>query len=101
MIILHTLKGQEFAINGGLIERVEQDNETHVTLATGTSYLVREPLDEVVDLHREDRARVRVLAAHFVTYREDEEIGGDDAVDPQSLSTIVQFRRIEHGRASQ
>ncbi|HVB06560.1 MAG TPA: flagellar FlbD family protein [Acidimicrobiales bacterium] len=98
MIILHTIKGQEFAINGGLIERVEQDNETHVTLATGTSYLVREPLIEVVRLHRQDRAKVRVLATELVRYEEED---GDDGVDPQSLSTIVQFPGSEsntHGR---
>lgn len=94
MIILHTIKGQEFAINGGLIERVEQDNETHVTLATGTSYLVREPLSEVVRLHRQDRAKVRVLARNLGRDGEEQ----DDSVDPQALSTIVQFPSDHSGR---
>jgi uncharacterized protein YlzI (FlbEa/FlbD family) len=97
LLILHTLKGQEFAINGGLIERVEQDNETHVTLATGTSYLVREPLIEVVRLHRQDRANVRVLATQITDYNADED-AGEDSTDAQALSTIVQFPRHDSGR---
>jgi uncharacterized protein YlzI (FlbEa/FlbD family) len=92
MIILHTIKGQEFAINGGLIERVEQDNETHITLATGTSYMVREPLVEVLRLHRQDRAKVRVLAARLG--RSDEELAGDDATEAQ-VTPILQFPRTE------
>jgi len=103
MIILHTIKGQEFAINGGLIERVEQDNETHVTLATGTSYLVREPLIEVVRLHRQDRAKVRVLARELGRDTQDdadEAEDADDSVEPQTLSQIVQFPGNHHGRRS-
>jgi uncharacterized protein YlzI (FlbEa/FlbD family) len=101
MIILHTIKGQEFAINGGLIERVEQDNETHITLATGTSYMVREPLIEVLRLHRQDRASVRLLASQLVEASEDdeeeEELAGDDASEP-GVSTILQFPGPESAR---
>jgi len=63
VIVLHTVKGDAFAINAGLIERVEGAAETHVTLVNGTSYLVQEPLDEVVRLHREDRAIVQAMAS--------------------------------------
>jgi len=63
MIVLHTVKGEAFAINAGLIERVEGAPETHVTLVNGTSYLVKEPLEEVVRLHREDRAIVQSMAS--------------------------------------
>jgi uncharacterized protein YlzI (FlbEa/FlbD family) len=99
MIILHTIKGQELALNGGLIERVEQDTETHITLATGTSYLVREPLTEVVHLHQLDRAAVRLLATRLGYERasDDPELSEDgelisasDAVDP-TVHTILQF----------
>jgi flagellar protein FlbD len=62
MIVLHTVHGTSFAINAGLIERVEGDTETHVMLVTGTNYVVLESVDEVVTLHREDRARVQALA---------------------------------------
>jgi flagellar protein FlbD len=61
MIVLHNVHGDAFAINAGLIERVEGDTETHVMLVTGTSYVVRESVDDVVALHRDDRARVQAL----------------------------------------
>jgi len=61
MIVLHNLKGQQFGINGALIERVDGETETHVLLTSGTSYIVTESIEQVVQLHREDRAIVLVL----------------------------------------
>ena len=61
MIILHSLHGQELAVNGALIERLECGYETHVTMSSGTSYVVKESVGEVVRLHREDRAMVAAL----------------------------------------
>ena len=62
MIVLHDLHGQPFGINGALIERVSGGTETHVLLTSGTSYIVTESVDQVVQLHREDRAIVVALA---------------------------------------
>jgi flagellar protein FlbD len=62
MIVLHNVHGAAFAINAGLIERVEGDTETHIMLVTGTNYVVLETLEQVVALQREDRARVQALA---------------------------------------
>jgi uncharacterized protein YlzI (FlbEa/FlbD family) len=62
VIVLHNVHGAAFAINAGLIERIEGDTETHVMLVTGTNYVVLESLEQVVALHREDRARVQALA---------------------------------------
>jgi flagellar protein FlbD len=62
MITLHNVQGQPIAINGSLIERVDGGPETHVLLVSGTSYIVTESLEEVVRLHREDRAAVQALA---------------------------------------
>ncbi len=70
MIVLHNVHGSAFAINAGLIERVEGDNETHVMLVTGTNYVVLESVEEVVDLHRADRARVQALAGLQLSGRE-------------------------------
>ena len=70
MIVLHNLHGEPIAINGGLIERVEGDTETHVTLTSGTSYIVRESLEEVVASQREDRAEVQAAAIRRLTSEE-------------------------------
>jgi len=67
MIVLHNLHGEPIAINGGLIERVEGDTETHVTLTSGTSYIVAESLEEVVASQREDRAEVQAAAIRRLT----------------------------------
>jgi uncharacterized protein YlzI (FlbEa/FlbD family) len=66
MIVLHNLRGEEFALNAELIERVEGDSETHVTLVTGTSYVVREPEAEVIHLWRMDRAEIQMLAGQLL-----------------------------------
>ena len=94
MIVLHNLRGEPLAINGGLIERVEGETETHVTLTSGTSYIVRESLDEVVALQREDRAEVQAAAIRRLT-----------AEDPRStrptgdpaLRLVVPITRDERG----
>ncbi len=62
MLVLHNLRGEPIAINGVLIERVEGDTETHITLTSGTSYIVQETLEEVVSFQREDRAEVQAAA---------------------------------------
>lgn len=66
MIILHNLHNEQIALNGALIERVEGDPETHVTLTSGTRYSVRESLREVVSLQREDRAEVQTRALQLL-----------------------------------
>ncbi|MDA8291651.1 MAG: flagellar FlbD family protein [Actinomycetota bacterium] len=63
MITLHNLQGDAIAINGLLVERVDGGPETHVMLVNGTSYIVKESIEEVVRLHREDRAIVQAMAA--------------------------------------
>ena len=62
MITLHNVQGHPVAINGSLIERVDGGPETHVLLVSGTSYIVTESIEDVVRLHREDRAAVQALA---------------------------------------
>ncbi|MCU1492402.1 MAG: fliO2 [Acidimicrobiaceae bacterium] len=67
MITVHNLQGLAVAINGALIERVDGGPETHLMLVNGTSYIVRESIEEVVRLHREDRAVVQALADRMGT----------------------------------
>ena len=65
MITLHNVQGHPIAINGALIERVDGGPETHVLLVSGTSYIVTESIEDVVRLHREDRAAVQALADSY------------------------------------
>ncbi len=47
MIVLTRLNGQPVMLNCDLIESVEQDAESVITLTTGNAVVVREPLDEI------------------------------------------------------
>ena len=58
MISLTRLNGQVFALNGDLIERVEAEPDTVITLVDGTTYVVAETIDEVIQLVVSMRAAV-------------------------------------------
>lgn len=62
MLQLTRLSGPVFALNPDLIERAESTPDTVVTLVNGSKYVIRESLDELIELVREYRAGV-VLAA--------------------------------------
>jgi uncharacterized protein YlzI (FlbEa/FlbD family) len=98
MIVLHNLRGEPIAINGGLIERVEGETETHVTLTSGTSYIVRESLEEVVACQREDRAEVQAAAIRRLTSEEptDRRLRGELG----SLRLVHPVERDEQGEGS-
>jgi flagellar protein FlbD len=48
MIKLTKLSGKDFILNAGLIETVESNPDTTLTLTTGKKFIVKEPADEVV-----------------------------------------------------
>ncbi len=50
MIPLTRLNGERFVLNAQLIRTVEQTPDTLVRLTTGESFIVREHMDEVIDL---------------------------------------------------
>lgn len=50
MIVLHRLNGERFVLNAELIRTIEQRPDTTISLTTGDRLVVREELDEVVDL---------------------------------------------------
>ena len=62
VIELTRLNEQSFVLNTDLIERVEATPDTVLTLVDGTRYIVREPLEAVVDRVIEFRARVIATA---------------------------------------
>ena len=58
MIALHRLNGGEIIVNAELIETLEGDKETVVSLATGNRILVRETADEITEKVLEYRRKV-------------------------------------------
>jgi flagellar protein FlbD len=69
MILLTRLNGSTFAVNPDLIERIQEQPDTTVVLVDGTTFIVTEAIDEVIDEIAEYRARVIALAhsMHFDT----------------------------------
>lgn len=67
MIVLTRLNGTRFAVNLDLIERIQSTPDTTLSLVSGTSYVVREPLDAVLDMIADYRvgilARARSMPA--------------------------------------
>ena len=58
MIVVTRLNGSRFAVNPDLVERVQASPDTTLVLVGGTTYIVTENLDEVIDLIAAYRARV-------------------------------------------
>lgn len=58
MIVATKLNGTRFAVNPDLIERMHESPDTTLVLVTGTSVVVTESLDAVIDLIVDFRARV-------------------------------------------
>jgi flagellar protein FlbD len=59
---LTRLSGPAFALNPDLIERAEATPDTVVTLVNGSKYVIRESLDELIELVRAYRADVVAAA---------------------------------------
>ncbi len=50
MIILTRLNNQTFALNPHQIEIIEETPDTVITLNSGQKYVVKEPLDKIIEL---------------------------------------------------
>ncbi|WCL49605.1 flagellar FlbD family protein [Leptospira sp. GIMC2001] len=50
MIIVHRLKGEEFVINANLIETIEANPDTVVTLTTERKFVIKETVQELIQL---------------------------------------------------
>lgn len=62
MLQLTRLSGPVFALNPDLIERAEATPDTVVTLVNGSKYVIRESLDELLELVRAYRVGLVVAA---------------------------------------
>lgn len=58
MILLTGLNDKEFVINCDQIEKIEEVPETVITLVNGNKYLVRESVDEIIDLTIKYRRKI-------------------------------------------
>jgi flagellar protein FlbD len=62
MIILTKLNNSRFAVNPDLVERIHSNPDTTLTLVDGTTYIVTEPMEEVIELMARYRAKVIAIA---------------------------------------
>jgi flagellar protein FlbD len=63
LILLSRLGGPDFALNPDLIERAEATPDTVVTLVSGNKYVIRQSMDELIELICQNRAEVLAAAA--------------------------------------
>ena len=80
VIIVRRLSGQPLAINPDLLGRIESTPDTILVMLDGTRFIVRQSMDEVVDLVREYRANVVARALRAPGEEPLEADGGQDAV---------------------
>lgn len=62
MIVVTRLNGSRFAVNPDLIERIHASPDTTLVLVDGSSYIVTESLETIIDLVATYRAKVIALA---------------------------------------
>lgn len=58
MIILRTLRGEEFTLNCDLIETISENPDTTMLLTNGKMYIVRESMQEVINKTIQYRQRI-------------------------------------------
>ena len=58
MIVVTRLNDTRFAVNPDLIERIQESPDTTLTLVGGTSYVVRESMEQVIEMIMRFRAGV-------------------------------------------
>ena len=83
MIQLTRLNSQAFALNTDLIERIEETPDTVLTLIDGTRYVVKEPVDDVIE-------RVISFRARVVERATEDHVGAE-------LHVISDHRTVENG----
>lgn len=67
MIVVTRLNYTRFAVNPDLIERIQATPDTTLVLVGGTTYIVTESMDEVIDMISRYRAGIISLARSMPT----------------------------------
>jgi flagellar protein FlbD len=100
MITLTRLTGAVFALNPDLVERIDENPDTVITLVDGTKYLVRESLEDVIRLIRDYRADV-LATAGLVESRNSTRAGDGRWLTPvpprrSDAAPVLDFPREDH-----
>ncbi len=67
MINLTRLNGQNLAINGDLIERIEDRPDTIITLTTGNQFIVKDSVKQVMEKVIQYKQRVNTIQTNPLT----------------------------------
>jgi len=67
MINLTRLNGQNLAINGDLIERIEDRPDTIITLITGNQFIVKDSVEQVMEKVIQYKQRVNTPQTNSLT----------------------------------
>lgn len=70
MIAVTRLDGSEVVVNAELLATVERTPDTVLTLVTGARFLVKEPVEEVVERVMRYRRQIRAEAPMVVERKE-------------------------------
>jgi flagellar protein FlbD len=93
MIILTRLNNSQFAVNPDLVERIHSNPDTTLTLVDGTTYIVTESMDEVIDLMAHYRAKVISLARFHDRGESARTPSGELVHFPEPATTIGSTKR--------
>lgn len=85
MITVTRLNGHAVSINPDLIERISENPDTTIYLVDGSSLIVLEPMDEVVERIHDARADVLARAAQ----RRDDELLAVSATEALARTRVV------------
>ena len=89
MITVTRLNGSQFAVNPDLIERIHENPDTTIVLVDGSTYIVTEPLSQVITTIAEYRARVIALAFAAGQTALAEQAAHTDAVSAENTGEVL------------
>ena len=58
MILLNKINGEQFALNCDLIETMQSNHDTTIKLSTGTTYIVSDSVEEIIEKIKEYRKSI-------------------------------------------
>jgi flagellar protein FlbD len=58
MILLNKINGEQFALNCDLIETMQSNHDTTIKLSTGTTYIVSNSVEEIIEKIKEYRKSI-------------------------------------------